>query len=72
MALPAELRQKMTLTGFILLVLGLITLVPEIYMSGIIVLVISASLQIKDMEAMRLEEQLPGEAVPNQSTYHAW
>jgi flagellar biosynthesis component FlhA len=52
-----KLNQPMTLTGFILFFLGLVTMTPEIYFSGIFVMFLSASLQIKDLEKHRIEQQ---------------
>ena len=53
-----ELQRPMTLTGFILLILGLVTYTPEIYLSGILVMFISATLQLKYLETAREEAQL--------------
>lgn len=47
--------KQTTLTGATILLLGLVTLIPEIYFSGIIVMLISASLHITDLETHRKE-----------------
>ena len=62
MVFPIELIQKMTLTGILLFALGVLTMIPEIYLSGIIVMAISASLHINDLEVKRIDEQHPAPA----------
>lgn len=49
--------QNMSITGFVLLILGFLTLIPEIYFSGILVMIISAGLHIKQFDELRLSEQ---------------
>ena len=44
------------MTGFILFFFGLITMTPEIYFSGIMVIFLSASIQLNDLEKHRLDE----------------
>jgi len=68
-----KIHQNMTMTGIALFVLGLITMVPEIYFSGIIVTVLSLFVEIKDLDKKRLEEHGVPDTHPNMSeTYYSW
>lgn len=49
----------MTMTGLVILIMGLITLNPEIYFSGFIVMIVSAVLQIKEFQHIQVEMQSP-------------
>lgn len=65
-------KQSLSVTGFILFFLGIVTLTPEIYLSGVMVMLTSASLTIKALEAQRMDDSLGYEApVPNE-TYYSW
>jgi hypothetical protein len=55
---------EMTMTGLVILIMGLITLNPEIYFSGVVVMIVSAVMQIKEFQHMQVEVQSPVEAVP--------
>ena len=67
-----SIQQSLSVTGFVLFLLGLATLTPEIYLSGVMVMFTSASLTMKALEAHRVEESMvPETTVPNE-TYHAW
>ncbi len=63
-----EQQHPMAITGFILLLLGLITFTPEIYLSGILVMFISATLQLKYLESTREEAQFN----PTQNTSYPY
>ncbi len=53
----SEIYKKMTLTGFIIFLLGLVTLSPEIYFSGLIVMALSMTVELKEFEKQGLESQ---------------
>jgi 4-hydroxybenzoate polyprenyltransferase len=46
----------MTMTGIAMFTLGLITMIPEIYFTGILVTALSLFVEIKDLDKKRLEE----------------
>lgn len=48
--------RHMSITGLVIFLMGLLTLNPEIYLSGFMVLLVSASMQIKQFELQRQEE----------------
>ena len=50
MAFSNTYLQKMTVTGILILLMGLITMMPEIYLSGILILALSSLLQVKELE----------------------
>jgi hypothetical protein len=66
-----KIAPPMSVTGLILFLLGMATLTPEIYMSGIMVMFTSAGLQLKALEAERLEEAAPNYPPPEEA-YHSW
>ena len=51
-----KLSQNMTMTGIAIFTLGLITMIPEIYFTGILVTALSLFVEIKDLDKKRLEE----------------
>ncbi len=51
-----KLSQNMTMTGIAMFTLGLITMIPEIYFTGILVTALSLFVEIKDLDKKRLEE----------------
>ena len=67
-----KLAQPMSVTGVILFLLGLATLTPEIYMSGIMVMFTSAGLQLKTLESEREQEQSPATFPPPEEAYYSW
>ncbi len=68
-----NIHQNMTMTGLALFVLGLITMIPEIYFSGIIVTALSLFVEIKDFDKKRLEAQGDSPSTVNNSeTYYSW
>lgn len=73
---PINTAQPMSLTGFVILILGLLTLTPEIYISGIMVMLISVSLQIKYFEGQRIQENIVPINVSQEATsaeaFYAW
>lgn len=72
MASISEIYSKMTLTGFIIFLLGLITLTPEIYLSGIIVMALSTTVELKDLQQQSLETQAVSEEASLHQAYHSW
>lgn len=48
--------RPMSITGLVIFFMGLITLNPEIYLSGFMVLLVSVSMQMKQFEIQRQEE----------------
>ncbi len=60
--------QSLSVTGFILFIMGLVTLTPEIYLSGIMVMVTSVGLTMKHLEEQRIEANTP----VNHSTYETY
>lgn len=69
-----QLNKPMTLTGFILFFLGLVTMTPEIYFSGIFVMFLSASLQLKELEKHRLDDHhsTPDNSTLEYTNYASW
>lgn len=68
-----NIHQNMTMTGLALFVLGLITMIPEIYFSGIIVTALSLFVEIKDLDRKRLEIQETSPTTTNNTeTYYSW
>ena len=65
-----KIAPPMSVTGVILFLLGLATLTPEIYFSGIMVMFTSAGLQLKALEKERLEETTP--SFPPEDAYYSW
>jgi hypothetical protein len=51
-----KLSQNMTMTGIAMFTLGLITMIPEIYFTGILVTALSLFVEIKDLDKKRVEE----------------
>lgn len=47
--------RPLSITGLVIFFMGLITLNPEIYLSGFMVLLASVSMQMKQFEAQRQE-----------------
>ena len=66
-----KLNQSMTVTGFIIFILGMLTFTPEIFFSGVIVMLVSATQGIQQLEAHRIEETTASLTTENQS-YYAW
>ena len=66
------IKQCISVTGFILFVMGLVTLTPEIYLSGVIVMFTSAGLQLNAIEAQRIEESRPHEQHISAENYYSW
>ena len=69
-----EIIRKMTVTGFIIFVLGILTLTPEIYIPGLVVMVLSTTSTMSALEIQRVHEQHAApieEPIPNQ-TYYSW
>lgn len=64
-----SIQQSLSVTGFVLFLLGIVTLTPEIYLSGVMVMFTSAGLTMKSLETQRVQETFATE--PN-DTYHAW
>jgi hypothetical protein len=64
-------KQSLSVTGFILFILGIATLTPEIYLSGVMVMVTSAGLTIKALEDQRADAISP-ETIPTYETYGSW
>lgn len=48
--------RPMSITGLVIFFMGLITLNPEIYLSGFMVLLVSVSMQMKQFEIQRQED----------------
>lgn len=68
----SSIQQSLSVTGFVLFLLGLVTLTPEVYLSGVIVMLTSAGITVKALEAQRVENSLEYETlIPNES-YHSW
>jgi hypothetical protein len=71
---PAQMTKPMSLTGFVILILGLLTFTPEIYISGVMVILVSLSLQMNCFETQRIEQNI----VPTNTTqvsaeaYYSW
>ena len=72
MATISEIYQKMTLTGFIIFLLGIVTLTPEIYFSGIIVMALSVAVELKDVEKMAQGTQGVPDNHSHPPTYGSW
>lgn len=51
-----NLNQSMTVTGFIILILGMLTVTPEIFFSGAIVMVVSSTQGIHQLDTLRANE----------------
>lgn len=66
-----SLNQSMTVTGLIIFLLGMLTVTPEIFFSGVIVMICSTSQGIRQLETMRAEESHVQTTGENQS-YYAW
>lgn len=68
--------QPMSLTGLVIFVLGLLTFSPEIYISGLMVMAVSFSLQLKYFETQRIEQHIvPVNVSQNQASaeaFYAW
>lgn len=68
-----KIHHNMTMTGIALFVLGLITMIPEIYFSGIIVTALSLVVEIKDLDKKRLEtECISQEPLNKTDAYYSW
>jgi 4-hydroxybenzoate polyprenyltransferase len=68
-----KILHNMTMTGVALFALGLITMIPEIYFSGIIVTALSLLVEIKDLDKKRLEAQgLSEPGLDANETYYSW
>ncbi len=70
-----NLSKQTTLTGVAILLMGLLTMTPEIYFSGIIVMIVSASLHISGLETIRRDLVLPANESSPQTEPHqfgAW
>lgn len=68
-----NILQKTTVTGFIIFLLGLLTLTPEIYIPGIVVMLISSTSTVTAFEIQRLEShQAPMDEPPANHTYYSW
>ena len=65
------MTQSLSVTGFILFVLGILTLTPEIYLSGIMVMMTSAGITLKALEAQRIDSTNP-EHTSTQDGYDSW
>ncbi len=68
-----KLNQSMTVTGFIIFILGMLTFTPEIFLSGVIVMFVSAAQGIQQLENARIEEQTMQPPLTNENqSYYAW
>jgi hypothetical protein len=69
-----KLSRSMTVTGFIIFILGMFTFTPEIFFSGILVMAVSAIQGTQQLETMRLAETTPVSNVvaPENTSYYAW
>lgn len=69
-----QLIEKTTITGLILVLLGIITFIPEIYLSGIMVMIVSSAIQVHQLETMRVENQsfADASAQTTTETYYSW
>ncbi len=69
-----KLSRSMTVTGFIIFILGMFTFTPEIFFSGIVVMFVSAIQGTQQLETMRLAETTPVTNVvaPENMCYYAW
>ena len=64
---------NMTMTGLAMFVLGMITMIPEIYFSGIIVTALSLIVEVKDLEKKRIEAHSFSQYSSNDSeSYSSW
>ena len=66
---------ELPLTGLVILILGLVTLTPEIYMSGLMVMIVSASMQLKYFENSRIQHQFApmNDSQPvSADAYYSW
>jgi hypothetical protein len=66
-----KLSQSMTVTGFIIFILGMLTFTPEIFVSGVIVMVVSSMQGIHQLEMSRIQETTVQTTGENQS-YYTW
>lgn len=71
---PIQAVRPMSLTGFVILVLGILTLTPEIYISGVMVILVSVSLQMNYFETQRVEQNIvPVNTTPaSAEAYYSW
>ena len=71
-----KFTQSMTATGLTIFILGMLTFTPEIFFSGVIVMIISAAQSVKTLEAIRVEEttvQTPIPTISNENqSFYAW
>ena len=65
------MKQSLSVTGFILFILGIATLTPEIYLSGVMVMLTSAGLTLKGLEDERTQTVETAE-MPAYETYGSW
>jgi flagellar biosynthesis component FlhA len=66
------ISESLSVTGFVLFLLGIITLTPEIYLSGVMVMFTSASITMKALEAQRHQETFSTESTTPNLTYGSW
>ena len=71
-----KFTQSMTATGLTIFILGMLTFTPEIFFSGVIVMIISAAQSVKTLEAIRVEGptvQTPIPTISNENqSFYAW
>ena len=66
-----KITQSVTVTGFIIFILGMLTFTPEIFLSGVIVMAVSAAQSMKQLEAIAIDET----TVPSSNetpNFYAW
>jgi hypothetical protein len=71
---PIQAVKPMSLTGFVILLLGILTFTPEIYISGVMVILVSFSLQLNYFETQRIEQNIvPVNTTPvSAEAYYSW
>lgn len=69
-----KISRSMTITGFIIFILGMLTFTPEIFFSGIVVMVVSGTQGIQQLEVARIQETTVVAPPPPTETQHfyAW
>ena len=71
-----ETARPASLTGFVILLLGILTLNPEICVSVLMVMIVSSSMQFKALELERAENHIIPSNTTNEpasaEAYYSW
>ena len=62
-----SIQESISVTGLTLFIVGIITLRPEICLSGLIVMFTSAGITLKDLESQRIKNTFENDT--NESSY---